>query len=163
MTMAMGRKSGGKVGAVQVMLEAMDFAFDGKGWQGPTLCSILRGVTPGMAMKVVPGRKTIWEQVLHAAYWKQRVLNKLVGMERFPRKGSNWPRVPTRGTAAAWRADLELLHDIHRRLRAAVARLDDDRLDRVTRKRVLGVAAHDVYHVGQISMLRKMLAKRRRD
>jgi DinB family protein len=119
-----------------VLLQALDTAFDKRSWHGPNLISAVRGVDARLAARRVPGRKTIWEQVLHAAYWKQRVLNKLTGPSRFPRKGSNWPAMPGAKDDAAWRADVGLLRDIHRRLRDAVFNL---------------------YHTGQIKLLLRLV------
>ena len=64
--------------------------------------------------------------------------------------------------------DLRLLDAMHRQLRAAVAvtapRTIEARLpgSRVTRLRLItGVAAHDIYHAGQIQLLKKQYSRRR--
>jgi hypothetical protein len=145
-----------------VLLQALDTAFDKKSWHGATLMGALRGVDAATAIRKVHRRKSIWEQTLHAAYWKQRVLNKLAGPSRFPRRGSNWPAVP--GSAhetaheTAWQADLALLRDIHGRLRAAVMELPKLKLDPKTIWLIQGAAAHDLYHAGQIKLLLRLLA-----
>jgi hypothetical protein len=119
---------------------------------------VLRRVKPELAAQRLPGRKSIWEQALHAAYWKQRVLNKLLGTQRFPRPGSNWPPHPDAATPAAWAADLALLREIQGRLRAAVASLDPKRLaDARLLRMIHGAAFHDIYHAAQIKLLRRML------
>ena len=139
------------------LLQSLDTAFDRRSWHGATLFGALRGVTAKTAARRVHGRKTVWEQVLHAAYWKQRVLNKLTGPARFPRRGSNWPPLPPKPDDAAWLADVELLRTIHRDLRAAVASLPPKRLDGTTAWLIQGAAAHDLYHAGQIMLLRRMM------
>ena len=140
-----------------VLLQALDTAFDKRSWHGPNLLSAVKGVDARLAGRRLPGRKTIWEQVLHAAYWKQRVLNKLAGPSRFPRKGSNWPAMPNVTDHAGWRADFELLRDIHGRLRDAVAKAPARRLDARTTWLIQGAAAHDLYHTGQIKLLLRLL------
>ena len=140
-----------------VLLGELANGFDKRSWHGPNLAGSFRGLSAAEASARVAGRKSIWEQVLHAAYWKQRVLNKVTGTSgRLPRKGSNWPTMPTDLTEAAWRADVELLHDVHRQLVAAVAALPADRLDHKTVWLLHGAAAHDVYHAGQIRLLRRL-------
>ncbi len=139
-----------------LLLDLLDRAFDKRSWHGPNLSSAIRGVTANVAARSVHGRKSIWQQVLHAAYWKQRVLNHLAGPSRFPRKGSNWPAVPSGPSEAAWREDVQLLRDTHLRLRAAVAALPAARLDKKSAWLLQGAAAHDVYHAGQIKLLRRM-------
>lgn len=114
---------------VDVLLQALDTAFDNRSWHGTTLLGAVRGLGAADAARRVHGRKSVWEQVLHAAYWKQRMLNKLTGPSRFPRKGSDWPDLPGALTEEAWRAEVELLRDIHRRLRTAVAALEGRPLD----------------------------------
>src|SRR5690242_385703 len=96
-------------GARAVLLELLDRGYDKVSWHGANLTGAVRGVDAGTAAKRVAGRKSVWEQVLHAAYWKQRVLNKLVGRTPFPRKGSNWPLVPAKVSEEAWREDLRML------------------------------------------------------
>src|SRR3954468_6944301 len=141
---------------IELLLDVLDRAFDKPGWYGPNLSSSIRGVDPKTAAKSILGRKSIWEQVLHAAYWKQRVLNKLIGTQPFPRRGSNWPKLPSPISSQAWKDDVELLHDIHRRFRKTIADVDWDTLTPKLLMMIHGAAAHDVYHTGQIRLLRRM-------
>ena len=122
--------------------------------------SSLRGLRAADAAWAPVGRKSIWEQALHAAYWKQRVLNRFSSVKRgeaFPRRPSNWPRLPERITERAWREDIQLLVDIHTKLRAAVARLPSaEKIPPKLLRAIYGVAFHDIYHAGQIYLLRRM-------
>ena len=140
-----------------LLLSILDCGFNRASWHGANLRSALRGVSAKAAIRRIHGRKSIWEQLLHAAYWKQRVLNKLIGTRPFPRRGSNWPKLPEKPAETAWRADLHLLNDLHQKLRRAIARLPENRLNAKMIWRIHGVAAHDVYHAGQIKLLRRML------
>lgn len=140
-----------------VLLGILDTAFDKRGWQGTNLMGAIRRVEAKTAARRLRGRKSIWQQTLHAAYWKHRVLNTLAGKSRFARKGSNWPDPPRACDDAAWRADVELLRETHRRLRDAVASLPAARLDAKTVWLIQGAAAHDVYHTGQIKLLLRLL------
>jgi hypothetical protein len=140
-----------------LLLDLLDRAFDQRSWHGPNLTSAIRGVRADVAGRSVHGRKSVWQQVLHAAYWKQRVLNHLAGPTRFPRKGSNWPAVASDPSEGAWRADVQLLREIHTRLRAAVAALPPAHLEGKTVWLIQGAAAHDLYHAGQIRLLRRLL------
>jgi hypothetical protein len=93
------------------------------------------------------------------------VRRRLLGEKRgsFPLKGSNWFSRPVVHSLAAWREDLRLLEDVHRSLRAAVSNLEPSGLHRclpsgtVTPFDLLsGIAAHDVYHAGQIQLLKRL-------
>ena len=146
--------------AVDLLLDVLDHAFDKRSWHGPNLTSAIRGVDAKTAATRLPGRKCIWEQALHAAYWKQAIINKLTGTSvRLPRRGSNWPSTPEEVTETAWGADVALLHEVHRRLRSAVVALHVKPPDPKTQWHVYGAAAHDVYHAGQIKLLRRLVSE----
>ena len=144
--------------SIALLLSLLDEAFDKPAWHGPNLMGSIRRIDHETAATVViEGRKTIWEQVLHAAYWKQRVLNQVVGTERFPRSPANWPRLPRPATAEAWREDVGLLVGIHGRLRRGVEALREDELTPKVLKFIRGAALHDIYHAGQINLLKRQM------
>jgi uncharacterized damage-inducible protein DinB len=150
---------------VDLLLQALDQAFDRKSWHGTNLRGTLRGLTlEGASQRPGPGRPSIHELVVHLAYWKYCVLRQLVDLPKgsFPLKGSNW--FPREGaTTAQWQADLALLDRMHRELRAALAALEPTDLDRPSAKAkhrildlILGVAAHDLHHGGQIQLIKRL-------
>jgi DinB superfamily len=151
---------------ISLLLQVLDEAFVAKGWQGTTLSGAVRGLTPRQALwRPRPGRHNVWELVLHTAYWKHVVRERVTGRERspFPRGPRNFPRLPERCDAAAWRADVALLKRQHELLVAAVRRLPPARLgERVGKSRwvvgeqLFGIAAHDLYHTGQIQLLKAL-------
>lgn len=166
-------------GAVTLLLRILDEAYEKKAWHGPNLRGTLRGVSAEQAAwRPAPDRHNVWELALHTAYWKYASRRRLTGEKRgaFPAGGSNWlvRPVPLRGkkgkdsvTEKAWRADLALLDGEHRRLRAAVAAIPPGRLSSVSpgsRHRidtlVYGIAAHDVYHAGQIQLVKRLYRDR---
>lgn len=152
---------------VQRLLVAVDQAYDRKAWHGTNLRGSLRGVDARQAAwRPAPGRHNIWELAVHAAYWKYAVGRRLTGEKRggFPLAGSNfWRRPDGDASAAAWRRDLELLRAMHRELRAAIAAFPASRLGQpvgASRHRahemIAGIAMHDVYHAGQIQLLKRL-------
>jgi hypothetical protein len=153
------------------LLSLIDTAYNQASWHGPNLRGSLRGVPlDAAAWRPQPGAHNVWELLVHAAYWKYVVWRRLTGAARgsFPLEGSNFFERPVRRTAAAWRDDLRLLDAMHRDLRAAVAATAPGELNarlprsRVTRLRLItGAAAHDVYHAGQIQLLKKLHSRRR--
>jgi hypothetical protein len=158
-------------GKVDLLLEVLDQAFEKKAWHGPNLRGSLRGLSAReAAWRPSPGRHNIWELALHAAYWKYAVRRMLTGEKRgsFPVKGSNWFGSPGPPTEKAWRADLALLAAEHRRLRSAAATLADTALARrpagskyAAATLLYGIASHDLYHTGQIQVLKVLQRKRR--
>ena len=144
----------------------IDEAFDVKSWHGTNLKGSLRGLSPRVAAwRPAPGRHNIWEVAVHAAYWKYAVRRRLTGQKRgsFAFPGSNWFRRPEVATAAAWKADLALLASEHKQMRAVIAGLAPGSLERrapggpaTIGHLVRGIAAHDLYHAGQIQILKRL-------
>ena len=148
-----------------LLLQAIDQAYDRPSWHGTNLRGSIRGITPTDAVwRPASGRHNIHELVVHAAYWKYAVLRRLTGQKRgsFPLQGSNW-FARDHPDAAQWRTDVQLLDRMHRDLRAAVAALPDHQLDRAPAGKkttnlwlITGIAAHDLYHAGQIQLLKRL-------
>jgi hypothetical protein len=146
-------------------------AFGGPAWHGPSLRGAVRGVSAAEALwRPAPGRNCAWELVLHAAYGKHRVIHRLdpARSPRFARRLARawWPELPGEPDAAAWERDRALLDEYHRRLIDVVEGLSPARL--LVRPRgarytlgqeIAGVALHDVYHAGQIRLVRRLYAK----
>ncbi|HEX9579854.1 MAG TPA: DinB family protein [Gemmatimonadales bacterium] len=151
---------------IALLLRLLDQGFDHHAWHGPTLAGALRGVTRRQALwRPARGRHNIWELVLHTAYWKYAVRRRLAGgvQGAFPRAGSNWPGLPGLTEDRQWRADLALLKEQHRGLREAVAVLPPAAFAKrggrgrwTNAEMVHGVAMHDLYHAGQIQLLKRL-------
>lgn len=152
---------------IPLLLEIVDQAFDRRAWHGTALWGSIRGVTPRQALwRPAASRHNIWEVVLHTAYWKYIVRRRLLQDPelRFPRPGANWPRLPARPDAAAWKRDVALLKQEHRLLRTAIARFPAARLRRKgwrsswsNIQHIYGIASHDLYHAGQIQLLKRLM------
>jgi uncharacterized damage-inducible protein DinB len=151
------------------LLRLLDEAFQKKSWHGTNLRGAVRGMSARVAAWRLPGEPhSIADLIVHCAYWKYAVRRRLRGDPRgsFPLKGSNWFELPEPLSEAAWKGYVALLDSEHRALRDALAGLSPQQIEatptgRQTSNRMLihGIALHDVYHTGQIQML-KALAKR---
>ena len=148
----------------ELVLTIFDEAYEKKTWHGPNLRQAIRGVSAKQAAwRPGAGRHNIWEETLHAAYWKYAVRNRIEGGKRgsFALPGSNFFSRPEKGrtSEAAWRVDKELLEREHRALRAVVERVLDSPRGEKFLKQIYGVAFHDIYHAGQIRLLRRLMAR----
>ena len=145
-----------------MLLDGLDEAFDKKSWHGPNLRGAIRGVTAVQAAWRPAGdRHNIWELTLHAAYWKYVVRRKILREKRgsFVLAGSNFferPEGRVAATEAAWKRDIAILEAEHRKLRDTVANLPAPAFTTAMRHLIRGAAAHDLYHAGQIRLLRRM-------
>jgi hypothetical protein len=148
----------------QLVLQLLDEAYEKRTWSGPNLRQSLRGVSATQAAWR-PGAKrhNIWELTLHAAYWKYAVRRRLEGGKRggFLLEGSNFfqrPKNEHRGEVA-WAADRNLLDREHRALRTAVATALRAGRARKFLPLIYGICFHDVYHAGQIRLLRRLMQR----
>jgi uncharacterized damage-inducible protein DinB len=154
---------------VRQLLAILDQAYDHTSWHGTNLRGSIRRVSLDQAAwRPNSRRHNIWETVVHSAYWKYAASRRFTGDARgsFPLKGSNWFRRPLEKTDKKWKADIALLDEMHRVLRQAVSRLAAADLARTpSGKKVsnfsllAGIAAHDLYHAGQIQLLKKLYGK----
>jgi uncharacterized damage-inducible protein DinB len=141
-------------------------AFDGSAWHGPALLELLNDVDAATAAaKQLPGVHSIWELVLHIAVWDGAGSRRLRGEKWQPTGDANFPPV-SKPTEAAWRKTLAETKRAHAALVKTVAGLSDERLrDRVPGKRydfyhmLHGIAQHELYHAGQIAILKKASAR----
>jgi hypothetical protein len=145
----------------QLLLRLLDEAYEKRTWHGPNLRQSLRGVSAiQAAWRPGPNRHNIWELALHAAYWKYAVRRRLERRKRgsFALKGSNFFPRPEKNnlTESAWAADRKLLDREHRALRAVIETLQTAR-SRKFLPLIYGICFHDVYHAGQVRLLRRLL------
>jgi uncharacterized damage-inducible protein DinB len=137
-------------------------AFEGVAWHGPGLLELLSDVDAATAAaKPLPDVHSIWELVLHVTVWDNAALERLAGKKTQPTGIANFPVVPG-STRAAWAKAVAQAKRTHALLVKTVAKLPESRLrDRVPGKRydfyhlLHGVAQHELYHAGQIAILKK--------
>jgi hypothetical protein len=156
---------------VAQLLQILARAYDRRSWHGTNLRGSIRGIDADTASRrPAPGRHNIWELVVHAAYWKYVVRRRLTGHKRgsFPLDGSDWFTRPSRGAhgSDAWKQDVALLGAMHTELLEVVARATDGDLDRNAKgasvppfELIAGVAAHDLYHAGQIQLVKRLVIR----
>lgn len=150
------------------IVEQLERAYAGDAWHGPSVREALDGVDATLAQRrSQPTAHTIWELVLHLSGWKHEVCRRVEGKQPAMPLEGDWP-APGDGDDA-WTASLAELERAHRRMIAATRMLHDTRLlDMVGAHRdrplgsgvsywemLLGAVQHDVYHAGQIVLLKK--------
>ena len=145
-------------------------AFEGDAWHGDSIKELLAGVTAATAAaRPIKNAHSIWELVLHIAAWDDAVLRRIGGAAVEPTKQQDFP--PVKDTSpAAWRRTLSHLEKTHNDLIRAVAAFPDSRLqDQVPGKTeeyydfyymFSGIVQHELYHAGQIALLKKALHPR---
>lgn len=150
----------------QRILDVLDRAYRAKAWHGPALMETLDGVGPALAARHVRrGVHSIWELVEHIASWNEIVTDRLEGRSPTVTPAYNFPPVP-RATPAAWLATRKRLARSQGRFRRAVARFPiakigrrRPKLDSTWNVLIQGQIQHQLYHAGQIAMLRRAFGK----
>jgi len=141
-------------------------AFNGDAWHGDSVFEILDGVTAAQAAaRPIKNAHSIWELVLHIAAWDGAVVRRLGGTAVELSDAENFSPV-TETSEAAWRKTLAQVRRVHEQLIKTVAALPDSRLDQIVPGKkgahytfyymLHGVAQHELYHAGQIALLKKM-------
>ena len=140
-------------------------AYSGKAWHGPSLKYILRGITAQQAAaRPIPSAHSIWELVLHIAAWDRAVCERILsGKDTTLPPEQNFPSIVDT-SAAAWKKALKKLDQGHRALVAAIQGFKDSKLERKLGNRdysfyitMHGAIQHDLYHAGQIAILKKIV------
>jgi uncharacterized damage-inducible protein DinB len=148
----------------QRILDQLERACEGNAWHGPSVRELLKGISARQAAaKSVPAGHGIWEIALHMATWQDVARRRLAGevIVDLPPE-LDWPLVADT-SEAAWRKAVENLTQSKQQLREAISQLDDHRLSDPVPGRdysvyvlLHGVIQHNLYHAGQIAVLKKL-------
>lgn len=149
---------------VSRILDQMDRAIGGEAWHGPHLQQLLEGMSAEKAsMHPVRGAHSIWEIVNHLAAWNRIVHSRFAGTPVDVTPELDWPPV-WEASEVEWQRSLDNLSESRAHFRAAVEKLRDEELSarpagtEWSRYATLhGVVQHDLYHAGQIAILKKAL------
>lgn len=147
---------------IERITDQLERAFEGKAWHGPSVLEIIEGITSRQASaRPFNGLHNIWEIVLHIAAWEGAVLRRLNGDRAQLPTEEDWPLVAATSDEA-WEQTRQALKQGHDDLRSAIADLDESRLDEPIIEGLAsvyvtlhGIVQHDLYHAGQIAILKK--------
>lgn len=149
--------------------EQLRLSFEGAAWHGPSVLEALGGVSPADAVAhPIAGAHSIWELALHLTGTYGLVLRRLAGDGRQLSPAEDWPTVPE-PTGAAWADLIQRLRDLNAEVRRAVRLFPADRLSEplvpespyTAYVQFIGITQHDLYHAGQIVLLRRALQEDR--
>lgn len=150
----------------------IDAAVDGDPWYGSSLTAVLDGVDARTAATRPPGGgHCIWEIVLHVTSWARYVAYRLEGGAPSEPVDGDWPAIRSYD-GAEWELAVAGMRSAHADLATVLSGLATDELDAVTAETPMdsqgspvtlyrissGIAQHDAYHVGQIAVLKRVLA-----
>lgn len=152
---------------IEHVVDQLHREHDGEPWHGSPLTAILDGITHTQAAaRPIASGHTIWELVLHITAWKNEARHRLEGGAAGEPREGDWPS-PGEPTADGWAQTLTKLDTAHRLLLSAVRDFREENLHvpvndprgeefaSTNYQLLAGIIQHDVYHAGQIAILKK--------
>jgi uncharacterized damage-inducible protein DinB len=149
------------------LIYMLDEAALQKAWHGTNFLGSIRNVSAAEALKR-PGkdRHNIWELTVHSAYWKYRIAQRIKRDKQlsFPFRGTDWFRSPVQLSNAEWSDIRKLAKNMHDKLKVTIQNIKESRLKVKNGKHnvwelIVAIALHDVYHTGQIQLVKKLIRK----
>ena len=143
--------------------EQVKRSFEGGAWHGPSVLEALKDVTPQEAYAhPIAGAHSIWELVLHLSGTYRLVLRRVHGESAQLTPAEDWPSLPS-PTPSAWQEALRSLQELNEQVREAIRTFNPQQLDQsltpaapyTAYTQFIGITQHDLYHAGQIVLLKK--------
>jgi len=151
---------------IERIVVQLNRSFERESWHGPAVLEVLEGVTAAEAsFQPAPDVHSIEELVRHMAVWKHAVSERIQGRPMNPTPDQDWSRDGP-PDARRWAEAVEALRQAHRTLVTAVGSLSDGDLDESPVGKpsryvlIHGAVQHDLYHAGQIAILKKLARAR---
>ncbi|MEW6050841.1 MAG: DinB family protein [Candidatus Zixiibacteriota bacterium] len=149
---------------VQRITDQLHRAFYSEAWHGPSVMESLDKLTAAQAAKrPIKSAHSIWEITLHIGAWIDAVRRRVLGEKVELDDTQDWP--PVKNTSdEAWQETLAELKRRHEALEKVVAALNEAQLEQLAPSRtttiyflIHGLVQHDLYHAGQIAILKRGL------
>jgi uncharacterized damage-inducible protein DinB len=133
-------------------------------WGGGSIRELFRSLAASeAAAHPISDAHSAWDIALHLAVWHDIFRGRIEGEAVDSQHETDWP-APAVATDADWGAALDELDWTHRALVSAVRDLKPEELDKLVPGKTFtvyemlhGVAQHDLYHAGQVMMIKKAI------
>jgi uncharacterized damage-inducible protein DinB len=152
---------------IERILDQLKRAYEGNAWHGPSVREVLNGITAAQAhARPLKNAHSIWELVQHIAVWEDVGRRRLTGDRAQIAISSpqDWPP-PEDTSEAAWEQAKSALDRGHQALVEAITNTPESRLNEPIFESMStvyvtlhGVIQHDLYHAGQIAILKKAIS-----
>jgi hypothetical protein len=148
------------------LAEQVKEAYEGAPWFGKSATQLLLDTTVVEAYVQPAGQHSILELVWHMVNWKRFVINRLrwddtTSLQTFEEE--DW-RTLDHNDEHLWQQGLQLFHQTHNELVEVLQQQTDDLFNQPVAGRsyryhalLHGILHHDVYHLGQIAYIQKLL------
>jgi DinB superfamily len=145
---------------IDFLLNVLDSTFNKESWYAPFKHAIDE-ITAEQASWRPAGEatKTIWENVNHLIYYKERLAANLDGREwaHYLDGDETFYLTDQSNDDKEWKKVAERAENAQRNLRQVLSTISDEKLDQNSLEgKLLDIMLHDAYHTGQIIQIRKM-------
>ena len=151
---------------VLLIAEQLKDAYNGSPWFGRSSTEILSEIDEGMVFEKPNGQHSMLELLWHMITWKEFTLSRLRNDDSKPLQyfeENDW-RELDHSDKNLWQEGLGQFVKLHNELVEVIQQQKDGLLpQRVSdrnydfRKLLNGIVQHDIYHLGQIAYIKKML------
>lgn len=149
----------------ELLLHEWACTYDQEDWF-PPLRNAVSGLDAAQASWKPAGEacNTIWENLSHLLFYKERFLQRLSGSRLSPEDTSNEDTFTPSGSADdndAWQATLQRMEQVNRDIFDKLSSLNEEELQQALPthsilKSAMSLVLHDAFHTGQIVQLRKL-------
>ena len=143
----------------QKIIRLLQKSFNGSAWHGPAVMEVLTTITPKEAARKMSASHSIIELVLHMAVWRDFVSKRLQGNNEFEvSEEENFPK------ETGWTVAMKTLQHSQDELIKSINQFPEEKLTDLVPTRtydfytmLYGIIQHDIYHTGQIVLLKKVV------
>lgn len=146
--------------------QELRYSFEGGAWHGPAVLELLAGIDARQAAAhPIANAHSIWEIVLHMRTWNDAVVRRTRDETVWPTSAEDWPAV-SEFSQEAWHDTIQSLKLANAKAYNAIAGMPDARLKEVAPGKTAeydtfyfelhGLVQHNLYHAGQIAILKKL-------
>jgi len=153
---------------ILLIVEQLKDVYDGEPWFGKSVHDILKEIDEAIVFEKPGTQHSILELLWHMTTWKEFTISRLhneddKSVHFF--ESNDW-RILDHSDKKLWQAGLERFAELHNELVELVQQQKDEILSEQVigrkynfRKLLYGIIQHDIYHLGQIAYIKKLLQK----
>jgi len=149
-----------------LIAEQLKDAYEGQPWFGRSISEILNEIDEAIVFEKPNGQHSILELLWHMITWKEFTISRLRKDNQIPIQyfeENDW-RDLDHSNKTLWQQGMQRFAELHNELVEMVRQQKDEILSRQVndrnynfRKLLYGSKEHDIYHLGQIAYIKKML------
>lgn len=153
---------------ILLLVEQIKDAYEGQPWFGRSIKEILNEIDERIVFERPGGQHSLLELIWHMITWKEFTINRLRRDNQTPVQyfdENDWRKLD-HSDKTLWSKGLQQFYQLHNELVAIILLQKDEILSKKVsekqydfRKLLNGILEHDIYHLGQIAYIKKMLQK----